>query len=301
MSIQSIISGWIVLLFAAPVALAQHGAPPARPDVKPGELTPWTRLLVEAIEAAHGTEQLREPKSTLAFDLTFTMQGHPSFTGTVHLEPSAGSRGRARLVSASGATLLDDGTRFWMSRDCETVVPAQSKAEAIFLLKALPHFAGMPFRLRDTHVVLAPSGRREVAGVSYHAATMTFPGMDDWFGIFAHMFQDRVMLMPWFITTPDTVEPEVGLPPAYVVEFSDFEETDDVTLARTWTIRRWHRVDGPIGDPIGSASVKNVRVTELDEAIFTKPEGAVELMTMPSVKAESEDSSDEQAEDAPTP
>lgn len=294
-------SAFAVLLLSAPVALAQHGTLPARPDVKPGELTPWTRLLVEAIETAHGTEELREPKRAVMFDLNFAMEGHPSFTGTVHLEPSAGSRGRARLFSASGLTLLDDGTRFWMSRECEADLSAQAKADAIFLLKALPRFAGMPFRLRDGAVVLAPSGRREVAGVSYHAASMTFPGTDDWFGVFAHMFEDRIMLISWFIRTPDTVEPEVGLPPAYVVEFGDFEETEGVTIARSWTLRRWHRVDGPQGEPIGKARVKNVRMVEMDDAVFAKPERAVELLPASPDSPESRDSADDQAENAPTP
>src|SRR5690606_9313248 len=46
--------GLLLALIGAAPAMAQHGPPPPRPDIKPGQPTAWTRLLIEAIETAHG-------------------------------------------------------------------------------------------------------------------------------------------------------------------------------------------------------------------------------------------------------
>jgi hypothetical protein len=278
-----------------------HGT---RPAPTQGPRDAWAELFADALAEQHGIEQWRRHPAVRA-RIEFEAEGHPPFRGTLWIEtgtpalrppggspgggpgeppvtrtPDSESRatGRVRIERDDGLVLIAANDGMWAiaKKDNNDVdVPA-----AVFHLRALPHFLAIPFLLHQQETHLRGGGLRRVEEERYHAVMLRYPQReDDWFAVFAHPFQNRVGLLAYVVRTGAMPEPAVGPPQAHVIVYGDEQTTEGVMLPRSWTIRRWSRLDEFTSDVIGKGRVVELEFVSPSEGWFDAPEGAVALQS----------------------
>lgn len=183
--------------------------------------------------------------------------------------------GRSRLEQRDGTVAVFDGKKAW--------VAGGQLPMARFQLRTWPYFALAPFKLGEEGVTVKPEGEKRLDGVAYDTARMTFAAgtgdsPDDWYVLYRDLTTGRLKAMA-YVVTYGGVDPAAAEPHAIV--YDDFKSVDGVTLSTKWTFRHWSAEKGVYGDPIGRATLSEVKFVAPAAGEFQKPPGATEA-TVPS-------------------
>jgi hypothetical protein len=223
---------------------------------------------VTKIEAAHGAERLRAQQAIQA-DLTVDFGGQRMIDGAMLFSTDAG---RSRLTLKDGTVAVFDGKQAWVAPTSKAFPGAR------FHLLTWPYFAVVPFKLRDPGTKLAPGEPMDLSSKAHPTARLTFsPGTgdapDDWYILYQHPGTGRLAAMAYIVTYgkkgSDAEEP-------HAIVYEDFDTFDGVTLSTTWDFFNWSPEQGPHGEPIGKATLRNVKFVIPPPDAFTRPEDATE-------------------------
>lgn len=259
-----------VALFMAAGCETTTMTPAAGPTSRPAVAAiPAGMGVARRIEAAHGKDAWTE-KQAVACDIMVNYGGAKMLAGSMTYETG---RGRVRIVTDGGATLVFDGERAWVS-------PSAAQVPMIrFQLLTWPYFLAAPFKLRDPGTYLAPHGRRPLDGVTHVTALLTFDAgtgdsPDDWYVIYQDPATDRLAAVAYIVTYGTTVDEAQKEPHALVYE--DYRTIDGVALATRWVMYNWSLSEGAHGEPLGDVTLTNIRFVEPDERAFERPVDARE-------------------------
>jgi hypothetical protein len=226
--------------------------------------------LARRLEAAHGLAAWRDRKAVAA-DIEITFGGDPMLSASMLYDHHTG---RVRMDVRDTALLFFDGERAWVS-------PATADVpQARFHLLTWPYFLAAPFKLRDPGSRLDPTGLRALAGRQCETGLLTFgahigDSPDDWYVIYEDPETGLLAAMAYIVTYGGvTAEQAEGEPHAIV--YHDAVTIDGVTLSPRWTFHHWSAEAGPHGDPIGAASLSNLRFVEPADRAFAVPAGVKE-------------------------
>lgn len=248
-------------------------APPAEvPDADeaaPEEVDEQAAAFAGPIEAAHGLDAWRAQEAVAA-DVTVTFGGSTALDGRMTFTPDMG---RARLDLADGTVVVWDGQGAWVSPESAEMQGAR------FHVLTWPYFLAAPMKLRDPGTHLEPLGTKELEGKSYDAARLTFgegvgDSPDDWYVVYRHPETNRVAAMGYIVTYGTPLEQAEAEPHAIV--YDDYRQVDGVAVPTTWSFRLWSEEQGVHGDPIGSATLDNVRFVTPEPGTFERPADARE-------------------------
>jgi hypothetical protein len=241
--------------------------PTARPTTRPAETGPQ---IARRIERAHGLGAWRD-RQAVAADIEITFGGKPVLNGSMLYDHHAN---RVRLDVRDTALLFFDGERAWISPASVNVPQAR------FHLLTWPYFLAAPFKLRDPGGRLETKDPRPFDGKQHETARLTFDAgvgdsPDDWYLIYEDPETSRLAAMAYIVTYGGVTAKEAGGEPHAIV-YRDFVTVEGVTLSQRWTFHHWSDGAGPHGDPVGEASLANLRFVEPDERAFAVPAGVKE-------------------------
>jgi hypothetical protein len=213
-------------------------------------------------------------------DLDVSFGGASVLSGSMLYDPRTN---RVRIDVADTALLFYDGERAWISPASVTVPRAR------FHLQTWPYFLAAPFKLQDPGTHLEPTGRHPLDGTPCETARLTFdPGVgdspDDWYFVYEDPETGRLAAMGYIVTYGGVTVEEAEAEPHAIV-YHDYVTIDGVTLSRRWLFHHWSEALGPYGDPIGEATLRNIRFVEPDERAFAVPAGVKEDRLPPETVA----------------
>jgi hypothetical protein len=207
----------------------------------------------------------------VAADIDISFEGSPVLSASMLYDHHTG---RVRLDVRDTAILFFDGQRAWIS-------PASAEVpQARFHLLTWPYFLAAPFKLRDPGSRLETTGPRPLDGVQHDSARLTFAAgvgdaPDDWYVIYEDPDTGLLAAMAYIVTYGGVTAREAEGEPHAIV-YHDFVSIDGATLAQRWTFHHWSADEGPHGDPIGEATVANLRFVEPGDRAFAVPAGVKE-------------------------
>jgi hypothetical protein len=70
----------------------------------------------------------------------------------------------------------------------------------------------------------------------------------------------------------------------HAIVYDDFRTTDGVTLATRWTFRDWVPGKGVSGDPLGRATLSNIKFLTPPPGFFDQPAGGAKEDVVPQPK-----------------
>ncbi len=224
--------------------------------------------LVAAVEAAHGATAWRAQPAIEA-QMTIEFGGREAFAGTVLFEPSMA---KVRLELADGTVAVYDGQDAWTA-------PADSAFQgARFHLLTWPYFMAAPMKLGDPGTHLEDLGKRVLDDDrSFPAARLTFgdgvgDSPDDWYVVYYDEKSARLEAMAYIVTF-DKDKAEAEKEP-HAITYEDYAALDGVQIARLWQFWNWNAEEGIVGEPLGKATLHQVRFVEPPSGAFDKPTGA---------------------------
>jgi hypothetical protein len=265
--------------FALAVAACTAGCAPAARTTAPPSPSPTAQPakgssarcpeagpeIVRRVEAAHGLAAWRDRRAVAA-DIDVSFGREPLFSGGLLYDVHTG---RVRLDVRDTAILFFDGERCWISPATADVPGARHH------LLMWPALMAAAFRLRDPGTRLETTGPRALDGIQHETALLTFdagaggsPG--DWFVLYEDPETNRLAAIAYAVTWAGMAPAAAGRGPRSIV-YRDFVTIDGVTLAQRWTFHRWSADEGPHGDPIGSATLGNLRFVEPVPRAFAVP------------------------------
>jgi len=204
-------------------------------------------------------------------DLDISFGGNPMLSASMLYEHHTG---QVRLDVRDTAILFFDGQRAWIS-------PASAEVpQARFHLLTWPYFLAAPFKLRDSGSRLDTTGLRPLDGRQCETALLTFDAgvgdsPDDWYVVYEDPETGLMAAMAYIVTYGGvTAQKAEGEPHAIV--YHDYTAIDGVMLSQRWTFHHWSAQTGPHGDPIGEATLRNLRFVEPGERAFAVPAGVKE-------------------------
>ncbi len=220
------------------------------------------------VGTAHGIAAWRA-QSAVAAQITVRFGGQLMVQGTLLCETQGG---RVRMELADGTVLLFDGHDVWTH-------PANSPFQgARFHVLTWPYFLAVPMKLRDPGAALANLGVQPLdATRQLPAARLTFaPGTgdspDDWYVIYLDPTTRRVAAMAYIVTFGRDLAAAEKEP--HAIAYEDWTEVNGVWFARKWGFFNWDPARGLVGEPLGQATLDDLRFVTPDPQAFVKPEGA---------------------------
>lgn len=267
--IGTIIAAQYISAQSAPPQQQPPEAPPApsQPPPQPrlqDKLDRLAEVVADYVMRDHGVQVWRQ-KSALQADLVITLAGRPALEGTMIYDIT---HGRVRLALKDETTLVHDGHQAWVS-------PANSpQTDARFHLLKWSFLLAAPFKLRDrghdpfAYRTLSLAGKPFDTFEWKLSPAATGDG-EEVLRVYAHARSHLLHAVAGF-TLNDT--DSAGKKPMYCIVYENIESIDGVKIPTKWTFWRWN-LDVE-GDPIGGATLSNVKfITPAPEA-FTKPTDA---------------------------
>ncbi len=241
--------------------------PATAPDLDERNRKP---TLVEQIAAAHNQKAWGEheavsfrmnmkfgEKLKMVADITYDYHGN-----------------RVRMEIAGGPTVVFDGETAWLSpSDAEFPM-------ARFHVLTWPYFFAAPFKLDDPGAHVVELGVRTQQGKPHYAAKMTFgdgvgDSPDDWYILYANPAGHQLRAMSYIVTYGGT-DVETAEKECHAITYDKFGIFNGVVLATKWEFFNWNEEEGIHGDPLGNATLSNVRFVEPADDLFVKPADARE-------------------------
>jgi hypothetical protein len=256
----------------APPATKQPATQPTtRPTTRPSASAADAGSgFARRLETAHGLDAWRDRQAVEA-DIDISFGGKPMLSASMLYDHHTG---RVRLDVRDTAILFFDGQRAWIS-------PASADVpQARFHLLTWPYFLAAPFKLRDPGSRLDTTGLRpleeqqcETALLTFHAGVGDSP--DDWYVVYEEPETGLMAAMAYIVTYGGvTAEKAEGEPHAIV--YHDYTAIAGVMLSQRWTFHHWSAQAGPHGDPLGEATLSNLRFVEPGARAFAVPAGVKE-------------------------
>ena len=247
----------LAVLVLASFALGAETAPATAPD-----------RFARRIEQAHGRAAW-DTKAALHARFELHFGGEHRFDATIWMRPDTSG---VRLAVDGGPTIVFDGESAW-------VAPADTGFDRPrFHVLTWPYFIAAPFKLRDPGTRLADLGRRPLrADRRLPAAKLTFASgvgdtPDDWYVVFRDAGSGRMAAMGYIVTYGRPREKAEEKP--HAITYRRYRTIEGVTLSTRWRFWPWKPGKGIHGDPIGSATLSEIRFGEPPEGAFERPEGA---------------------------
>jgi hypothetical protein len=238
----------------------------ASSDKRPAPLRPSESLPgVAELERAHGANAWKQ-QSALRCDIRVEFGGKTTLDGILTFTTDGA---KSRIDLKDGAQLTFDGDRAWVSPDSATFKMAR------FHLLTWPYFLAVPFKLRDGGVRVGWMGDQPLGdGKQYPAIRLTFaPGTGDaprdWYILYRDPQTDRLAAMAYIVTYGKAPADRPDDP--HAIMYADFRTIDGVTLATRWTFRDWVPGKGVSGEPLGRATLSNLRFLTPPPGFFDKP------------------------------
>ncbi len=249
-----------------PAATRPAGPPATQPASQPAT---GAEALVRRVEEAHGLAAW-QTRPAVAAEIALRIAG-TELSGTLIYDHH---RGRVRIDTTGGPTLVFDGERAWIS-PAEAAMPM-----ARFHLLTWPYFLAAPFKLRDPGARLEATGPRPLDGVDHETALLTFEAgtgdsPDDWYVIYEDPESHRLAAMAYIVTYGGKSVEEAEQEP-HVIVYRDFQAVDGATLSARWTIHDWSDELGAHGPPLAEVTVRDLRFVTPDDGAFAASAGARE-------------------------
>lgn len=298
-----------LLAFAALTAItalagACGPAPEVEPTGEPAAASPSAAMAAGAtdptpasefagpIETAHGLDAWRGHDAVEA-DVTVTFGGDTVFAGRMLFPTDLAT---SRLETESGTVAVFDGDAAWVS--------GGEMPGARFHLLTWPYFLAAPMKFQDPGSRLDPLPDAPLTAAddtTYRRARLSFEdgvgdSPDDWYVLYRHPETDRLTAMGYIVTYSTPAEQAEQEPHAIV--YDDFRDIDGVAVPTNWSFYDWSDEGGVEGEPIGQATLSNVRFVTPDPGAFEVPEGATED-PLPSPERPVERPADEQSAEEP--
>lgn len=268
------------VLFVAP-ALGDHHNPastqPASQPVTQPASQPSTQpndaslaAFQDVIAIAHGKEAYTK-HAALQAEVTVKFGGKTMIQGVMTFDTPLG---RSRIESGNGMAMVLDGQDAWVAPADAPIPPGMAR----FHLLTWPYFAVAPFKLHDPGTTINPIGAEPLdaetilrtAKLTFDAGTGDAP--DDWYLLYRDTDTHRLKAMAYIVTYGKNAEDAEKEP--HVAIYEAFTDVQGVVLPTRMTIWNWEAGVGKVGEELGSMELSNYRFIELDESMFTKPDGA---------------------------
>lgn len=243
----------VLVLALAGLAHGQsHGLPDPEQQRTPG-IRPDTleAVFVGALEQAHQAEAWAK-HDAVEFELKLSLDDQPVRRISATFDTTSG----ARILKLDGQPLLGhDGEKAWERPEVESLGDAEVHVR---MLGQLPAFV---YRLRESDLILHTTPPREIGDRRYFATSLEQAGSEDWRIVLADPHTNLLHAVAYYIGVDEEDEPAFS--PAHAMIAGDYKPLDGVPVARSWSIWRWSRPRGPVGDgPIGKVEVASVRFIE---------------------------------------
>ena len=230
----------------------------------------------EQVAAAHGRENV-PADAVLRASITVEFGGNALLDAA---ELTFHPNGGLVRIETDDATAVFDGTTAHLSP------PDAEMARPRFQLLTWPYFALMPFKLDDGGANLAEiddAPLRE-GGEPMPRMRLTFgqgvgDSPDDWYVLY---LDGSLLKAASYIVTYGDVDPDAAEPHAIV--YDDIENVPGpdgrptgVLISRSWTFHNWSEDEGITGEPIGRATLEDLRFVERESGMFEAPADAREV------------------------
>lgn len=232
-----------------------------------------------AIEEAHGREAWVS-KQAISARIELVFGDNPALAGRMIFTPSMS---KVRLETGEAAVVWD-GDDAWLT-------PADAELpRARFHVLTWPYFLAAPMKLRDPGTTLELLGEKTLQGETYSAARLTFDegvgdSPDDWYLIYRDEETSRLAAMAYIVTYGTTAE-EANQEP-HAISYHDFQDVDAVFVPTLWKFWQWSEEEGIHGEPIGRATLSDVRFVTPEPGAFEVPEDDALPATLPEAGAAS--------------
>lgn len=219
----------------------------------------------QRIEFAHGASDWRAQKAVQA-DVTVEFGDQTYLKGTMLFDTPVG---RVRMELSDGSVLVFDGKKAWTS-------PADAKHQsARFDLLTWPYFVAAPMKMRDPGTVLTVQHAMPLHGTPMTTAKLTFDSgvgdsPNDWYLLYADEMNHRLVAMAYIVTFGKKDIQEAQKEP-HAITYEDFETIDGVVISTRWRFWHWDATQGVHGEPIGRASLDNIRFVNPAPDAFVRP------------------------------
>ena len=230
----------------------------------------------ERVAAAHGRENV-PADAVLRASITVEFGGNALLDAA---ELTFHPNGGLVRIETGDATAVFDGKSAHVS-------PADADmARPRFQLLTWPYFAAMPFKLDDGGTTLAEiddaplrEGEDPMPRMKLTFAQDVGDSPDDWYVLY---LDGSLLKAASYIVTYGDVDPGEAEPHAIV--YDDIENVPGpdgrptgVLISRSWTFHNWSEDEGITGEPIGRATLEDLRFVEREPGMFEAPADAREV------------------------
>jgi len=228
---------------------------------------------VDSVQAAHGLRAWWGKEAMVA-DVEIVFGGNTVLDGTFTFEAHGP---RARFDRKDGATVIFDGTTAWVS-------PATAKTQrGRFHVLTWPWFIMAPFKMQGVGIHLSDLQYNEVNGKEYASVLQTFgedvgDTPDDWYRFYVDPKTKRIEAMSYIVTYGKDLE-EANRKPS-IIKYYDYVDADGPLVSTRYEFWYWDpEKRAVVGEaPKGTGTVSNIQYIAQQEADFSVPAGARELL-----------------------
>jgi len=222
-------------------------------------------LIAGALEQAHKAETWRKKEAA-----TFNLRLELADNEPENVLAVFATDGPALTVSVGGKPAFGhDGETPW-----ETPV-AEALGDAAIHLRMLGQLPALPYRLHERNIYNSRPART-VNERRCHVMSIQRAENDNWTILLVDSHTNLLHAAAYFIRTSEEDEPAFS--PAFAMVAEGYEEVCDVPLPKAWTIWRWSRPRGIVGEkPIGTVHVLEARFVEVDDNAFKSPQSAPDV------------------------
>ncbi|MFT5618349.1 MAG: hypothetical protein ACI85I_001582 [Arenicella sp.] len=229
--------------------------------------------LVGKMETAHKVADFYK-NEMVSFDLELYFGGKLRLDGTIL---SATNSGKIKMLKKDGSSVLFDGEKIWLDSKDSTYKASRAR----FDIFTWQYFFALPYKLSDKGTKWELLGDKKLTDKNYPAGKMTFESgtgdaPDDWYVVYAN--EENLITGAGYIVTFGGTPAEKAVESAHAITYSNYEMTNNIPFATEWGFYNWSEAEGLKGEPIGSAKVKNIKFLTKEEADFSKPASATEVM-----------------------
>jgi len=242
-------------------------------EVSPVNL-PASNALVTSLEKAHGITTVQS-QAVVSWDLKLTFGGKERFNGTIWSTPNSS---KIKMQRKSDDTqIVYDNEKFFQYPD------TASWRGARFAIFTWQYFFMAPYKFSDEGTKWELLEDKIIGGMPYNTSKLTFTdgtgdAPDDWYIIYQNKKSDLLDGMAYIVTASGKTQEEAEKD-AHAIYYSDYQNlSNGVPIASTWGFFNWNQEEGFNGEPIGAASVSNVKFYKEEGDIFDLPAGKKEIM-----------------------
>lgn len=229
--------------------------------------------LVGNMETAHKVTDFYK-NEVVSFDLELYFGGSLRFDGTI---TSATNSSKIKMMKKDGSSVLFDGDKIWLDSKDTTYKASRARFDVF----TWQYFFALPYKLSDKGTKWELLGEKKMDENSYSAGKMTFEAgigdaPDDWYVVYAN--EENLITGAGYIVTFGGTPAEKAVENAHAITYSNYQMTNDIPFATEWKFYNWSENDGIKGEPIGSATIKNIQFLTEKEADFEKSASSTEVI-----------------------